>query len=74
MKALIVLGVLCVLVMLLAVCVPMPKPVPTPTPTVSLDDIDVPQIFPETYTWNPGVNLLVDRDSFWTDFVMPTDD
>lgn len=74
MRTLAIILTLCAAVLLLAVCVPIPTPAPTPTPTVSLDDIDVPQIFPETYTWNPGVNLLVDRDSYWTDWIMPTDD
>lgn len=81
MRALVIIAVLCVAVMLLAVCVPAPTPTPTPQATSQ----DVPEstptegpepqgVLPQTYTWNPGVNLLVDRDSFWTDFIKPTDD
>ncbi len=69
MRGLVIVAVLCVMVMLLAVCVPAPTPAPTPTPTQEPFGV-----LPQTYTWHPAVNLYTDRDSFWTDFAMPTTD
>lgn len=71
MRTFAIILALCIAALLLAVCVPAPKPTDVPEPT----ETEGPEgILPQTYTWNPGVNLLVDRDSFWTNFQMPTDD